>query len=146
MEVVRQEESTREVPGQQEMLGPGGRGEGAGEHSSGVPQADPDGHGIGFGGTGISSPAVIAELAKPEYPRYSRIRGEEGTVVLEVEITADGKPATVTVIRSSGHPRLDDAAHKAFEKAVFVPAREHGEAVASTKRIAFRFAIEEQGE
>jgi len=30
-------------------------------------------------------PAIVRGLSKPEYPRYSRIHGEEGTVVLTVE-------------------------------------------------------------
>lgn len=96
------------------------------------------------GGSGGLSPAVIAKLSKPAYPRYSRIRGEEGTVVLEVNITADGRPESVTVLCSSGHERLDYAARKAFEKALFLPARRHGEAVASTRRIACRFTLDDE--
>jgi protein TonB len=145
IKVIKQDENTPEVHQQQEITGSGGGENDAEEHGAGATHADLGGNGGVDGGRGISSPAVIAKLSKPEYPRYSRIHGEEGKVELAVKIEADGRPGRVDVIRSSGHPRLDDAARRALEKAVFVPAREHGEAVASTKRIAFRFNLEEWG-
>jgi protein TonB len=104
------------------------------------------GAGAGGRGEGPSSPAVVAELPKPPYPRYSRIRGEAGTVVLEADVSADGKPAGMRIIRSSGYRRLDDAALDALGKATFVPAMILGKPVASTKRISIRFDIREREE
>ncbi|MCD6198040.1 MAG: energy transducer TonB [Deltaproteobacteria bacterium] len=92
---------------------------------------------------GVTSPVVITGLSKPKYPRYSRINGEEGTVVFIVEVSANGRPGKIEVETSSGYRRLDCAAVKALEKAAFIPARLGGKAVASTKRIAFRFDLEE---
>jgi protein TonB len=114
-----------------------GAGIGAGAGAGG-------GSGAGAGGTGLWVPAAVVEMPEPAYPRHSRIRGEEGTVVLETEITAEGKPAGVRVVRSSGHRRLDDAALEAMGKAAFAPARALGRPVASTRRIAVRFELRER--
>jgi TonB family protein len=92
---------------------------------------------------GVTSPVVVTGLSKPEYPRYSRINGEEGTVVLIVEVLANRMPGKIKVVTSSGYRRLDCAAVKALEKASFIPAKVAGKAVASTKRIAFRFKLDE---
>jgi protein TonB len=94
---------------------------------------------------GVTSPVVVTGLSKPEYPRYSRINGEEGTVVLIVEVHANGRPGKIEVVTSSGYRRLDCAAVKALEKAAFIPAKVVGKAIASTKRIAFRFKLEDLG-
>jgi protein TonB len=94
---------------------------------------------------GVTSPVVVTGLSKPKYPRYSRINGEEGTVVFIVEVSANGRPGKIEVETSSGYQRLDYAAVKALEKASFTPARLGGKAVASIKRIAFRFDLEEYG-
>lgn len=124
------------TPGNDGVGGPGG---GIALDASSAGDAD-------NAGTRMSSPAELAEFARPEYPRYSRSHGEEGTVVLDVEVSADGRPVKVMLIRSSGYRRLDDAALGALEKAVFIPARNLDKPVSSSKRIAFRFTIKEWNE
>lgn len=52
----------------------------------------------------------LAASHPPEYPPVSRRLGEEGTVVLEVMVGADGRANDVKVVQSSGFPRLDQAA------------------------------------
>jgi periplasmic protein TonB len=94
---------------------------------------------------GVKSPVVITSLSKPKYPRYSRINAEEGTVVFIVEVLADGRHGEIKVETSSGYRRLDCAAAKALEKASFMPAKVGGKAIASIKRIAFRFDLAEYG-
>ena len=91
-----------------------------------------------------SGAAVITGLSRPEYPRLSRIRGEEGSTVLSLEIHADGKLGDVEVVQSSGYQRLDKAAIKAIQKAGFIPAQKDGRTISSKKRIAFRFELEEE--
>ena len=86
-------------------------------------------------------PASAVGLSKPAYPRGSRIHGEEGTVVLSVEVLADGRPGKIDIVSSSGYRRLDRAALKAIGRARFIPARIDGRAVDSTQRIAFRFDL-----
>lgn len=50
----------------------------------------------------------VAPVVK--YPAESRVAGEQGTVVLRIRVNAEGKPVEVTVLTSSGFPRLDRAA------------------------------------
>ncbi len=77
----------------------------------------------------------------PEYPRLSRVRGEEGTVVLEVEVRPDGTPAAIRVVRSSGYRRLDRAAVEGMRKARFSPATRGGRPTGDTIRVAITFDL-----
>ncbi len=90
--------------------------------------------------------ASVLTYCQPVYPRQSRLLGEQGTVVLFVEIGADGRPGAIVVTKSSGHTRLDAAAVQALRKATFVPARRRGEPVPSVKRIAIAFRLTEPAE
>lgn len=80
----------------------------------------------------IGSPArPAAGLANPtpRYPWISRRRGEEGRVVLDVEVTPEGRAKTVRVKRTSGSERLDQSALDAVKDWRFSPARRAGRAV-----------------
>lgn len=63
----------------------------------------------------------------PIYPPVARRMGEQGRVVLHVRVRADGTPVEVTIDRSSGSSRLDQAAIEAVRHWRFIPAR-RGEA------------------
>jgi protein TonB len=52
----------------------------------------------------------IAASHTPEYPPVSRRLGEQGTVVLEVLVDANGRAVEAKIVQSSGFPRLDQAA------------------------------------
>jgi protein TonB len=60
---------------------------------------------------------------EPPYPPVSRRLGEQGTVQLRVQVSPEGRAARVEVQRSSGFPRLDEAAAAAVREWRFVPAR-----------------------
>lgn len=109
------------------------------EVSRGAPEESPS----PGGGEGIATPPVIASMPEPEYPEFSRRRGEEGVVMLEVAVDEQGRGLQVDVLRSSGHRRLDRAAVSALSRARFFPAKEGGRAVPSVKKIAVRFSLEE---
>lgn len=49
---------------------------------------------------------------KPDYPPVSRLRSEEGTVVLSSAIDPSGAISNTEILQSSGFPRLDRAAIK----------------------------------
>ena len=85
--------------------------------------------------------ASLLTYCKPVYPRYCRIHAEEGTVILDVEVGADGQPGAVTIVTASGNTRLDSAAVAALRKARFRPAQRAGRPVASVKRIAIAFRL-----
>ncbi|MEJ7927411.1 energy transducer TonB [Sphingobium sp. AN641] len=49
----------------------------------------------------------------PRYPIESRRKREQGTVILSLTLGLDGRVASISITRSSGFPRLDDAARDA---------------------------------
>ncbi|MDD5085689.1 MAG: energy transducer TonB [Candidatus Omnitrophica bacterium] len=79
----------------------------------------------------------------PAYPVRSREDGEEGLVVLEVEILADGRVGEVAVTQSSGYTRLDRAARSAIKQWRFLPARVNGIAVPVKRRLPVIFTLAE---
>lgn len=68
---------------------------------------------------------------KPEYPRTSMRLREEGQVLLDVYILADGTVGEVKLRQSSGFSRLDESAMKTVKKWKFVPAHRGNEPIAS---------------
>jgi protein TonB len=58
------------------------------------------------------------------YPPVSRKLGEEGEVVLALRLNTDGKVTGAAIERSSGFPRLDEAARAALIGARFPPGGE----------------------
>ena len=79
--------------------------------------------------------------AKPLYPAAARRLGIQGKVILQVEVSPEGTPAKVTVLTSSGHAALDEAAVTAVGKWRFVPASRGGTAVAATAEIPIEFRL-----
>lgn len=90
---------------------------------------------------GVTAEAAAASAVRPVYPRISRRRGEEGTVTLSVDVSASGRAGRVEIIRSSGHPRLDQAACTAVSDTSFTPAQQLGRAVDSTVELSFTFTL-----
>ena len=79
----------------------------------------------------------------PAYPAVSRRLGEEGRVLLAVQVDADGAPRQVRIARSSGYPRLDAAAQVAVEKWRFVPARQGEHSVAASVNVPIHFRLDD---
>jgi protein TonB len=52
----------------------------------------------------------LAQSSQPEYPPQSRRLGEQGSVVLQVMVDANGRVTDSKLVQSSGSPRLDQAA------------------------------------
>lgn len=78
---------------------------------------------------------------KPGYPLIARRRGLEGTVRLDVRVSAEGIPISVKVRESGGHESLDDAALTAVWHWRFVPARRGGEPVEASVVVPVRFRL-----
>ena len=74
-----------------------------------------------------SAPKLIAS-DKPDYPSASRRAGEQGTTQLKVCVNASGRVTSVSVARSSGYSRLDEAAAKWIRGERFTPAKVNGAA------------------
>jgi len=79
---------------------------------------------------------------EPPYPTASRRLGEQGTVQLRVLVTADGHAARVDVHRSSGSPRLDEAASAAVRAWRFVPAKRGATPVEAVVIVPIVFRLE----
>lgn len=77
----------------------------------------------------------------PVYPPMSRRLGEEGTVLLRVNVGESGAVTQVALERSCGYPRLDEAARKAVAGWRFLAARRGEEPVASTVMVPVVFAL-----
>jgi protein TonB len=74
-----------------------------------------------------SAPRLIAS-DKPAYPTASQRAGEQGVTQLDVCVASNGRVTSVSVARSSGHTRLDEAAAKWIRGERFTPAKINGAA------------------
>lgn len=85
--------------------------------------------------------AYLANPAPP-YPGASRRMGEEGRVLLRVQVGADGRPTEVSIARSSGFARLDDIARETVLRSWrFVPARQGDQPVAGAVKVPIDFTL-----
>ena len=89
----------------------------------------------------LDAPPKPKRNIKPDYPKGARQRGEQGDVVLEIRVNAEGMVDEVKVATSSGFPELDEAAVRAARAAKFSPARSGHDAVASTARLKLSFKL-----
>ncbi len=77
----------------------------------------------------------------PHYPPQSRRAHEEGLVVLRVTIDNTGRVIGIDIERSSGHPRLDDAARDAVSRAQFKPYMDGGVPRSASAIIPIEFSL-----
>lgn len=77
----------------------------------------------------------------PPYPAASKQAGEQGLVMLSVTVSAQGEADSVRLRRSSGFPRLDDAALHAVGRWRFSPARIGTLPVSSEVEVPVRFQL-----
>ena len=78
---------------------------------------------------------------KPSYPSDAARHGDRGTVLLLIHVQPDGLVAGVDVVRSSGHPSLDDAAISAARTWHFLPAVRGGQPQAFDFPMRFEFSL-----
>ncbi|OGU23511.1 MAG: energy transducer TonB [Hydrogenophilales bacterium RIFOXYD1_FULL_62_11] len=79
---------------------------------------------------------------KPPYPALSRRLGEEGTVRLSILVNADGSVARLELVKSSGHPRLDQSAMNTVQSSwKFEPARQGDTPVAGWVTVPIQFTL-----
>ncbi|MEG6585149.1 energy transducer TonB [Dendrosporobacter sp. 1207_IL3150] len=77
----------------------------------------------GSGKRGISPPGILSKV-EPQYPSSARNAGQQGTVILKIQVHDNGRPGDVVVYSSSGYDALDDAAIVAVKKWRFIPAKD----------------------
>ena len=89
----------------------------------------------------LDAPPKPKRNIRPDYPKGARQRGEQGDVVLEIRVNAEGAVDHVQVAASSGFAELDEAAVRAAKAAKFSPARSGRDPVASTARLKLSFKL-----
>ena len=89
----------------------------------------------------LDAPPKPKRNIRPDYPKGARQRGEQGDVVLEIRVNAEGVVDGVKVAVSSGFAELDEAAVRAARAAKFSPARSGHDPVASTARLKLQFKL-----
>ncbi len=93
--------------------------------------------------TAIRASVPLYDLNPPPvYPWVARRRNYQGTVLLDVRVTARGNVAEVEVARSSGYPVLDRSALKSVRHWRFEPARRGNRPIETWVQVPVRFELE----
>lgn len=82
-----------------------------------------------------------ADNPAPAYPYAARLRGQQGRVLLQVEVLPSGEAGAVAVAQSSGYESLDRAARQAVQRWRFHPALRNGQPVTASVQVPVRFAF-----
>jgi len=94
-------------------------------------------------GRGASRVLAYDGALKLRYPPSSIRAHEEGQVLLNVLVDADGHAQRVEIARGSGHAALDAAAREAVLRAHFKPVLRDGVAVSAWGVVPIRFRLDE---
>ncbi|MBA4175195.1 MAG: energy transducer TonB [Leptothrix sp. (in: Bacteria)] len=87
-------------------------------------------------------PADYLNNPRPPYPPLSRRLAEQGTVRLSILVNPDGSVARLELLKSSGHPRLDQSAIETVQSSwKFEPARQGGNPVAAWVIVPIQFTL-----
>ncbi|MGH8155106.1 MAG: energy transducer TonB, partial [Rhodanobacteraceae bacterium] len=78
----------------------------------------------------------------PQYPIQAIRQGQQGTVILDVTINAQGEVIDVKVEKSSGYRVLDQAAVAAARKWRFNPGIQNGKPSGGVVRIPVNFNLQ----
>jgi len=82
-------------------------------------------------------------IVRPAYPELSKRRGETGTASVRFIIGTSGTVENVTLAKSSGFARLDDAAIEALRQSTCRPYVENGSAIRVSVVQAFKFGLDD---
>jgi protein TonB len=77
----------------------------------------------------------------PIYPRVARRRNYQGTVLLDVRVSAKGTVAEAKVAQSSGYSVLDRSALNSVRHWLFAPARRGNRAIETWVQVPVRFEL-----
>ena len=88
-------------------------------------------------------PQPVARI-QPDYPPQAFRNHEEGTVLVRVNVDANGMATNSQVVNRSGSRELDGAAMDAVRKWQFKPALKDGKAIASTVDVPVEFKLGQQ--
>ena len=132
---------------------PGSGGSSGTSGAEGLGSGLGSGRGIGTGsgaGAGNATSSLVAAQAGyldnpiPEYPERARRQGWQGTVLLNVLVSAEGKPQKIEITDSSGFEILDHAARAAVMRWRFHPARYGDTPLESWVRVPIVFRLRDE--
>ncbi|MBR8303774.1 energy transducer TonB [Burkholderia dolosa] len=86
-------------------------------------------------------PTLQCNFVKPDYPSMSRRRGESGTAYVHFVVGVTGKIESIELQKSSGYPRLDDAALDAMRATTCRPYIENGQAIRAARTQPYSFGL-----
>ncbi len=100
----------------------------------------------GASAASADSPAKIDHsypTQQPAYPDSAQLNGEQGDVMLDVYVNANGKPRKfrIKVFQSSGFGDLDNAAAEAVAGWHFIPATRNGDTKSAWTTVKIHFAL-----
>jgi protein TonB len=78
----------------------------------------------------------------PTYPHQSKRLGEQGTVIIRVLITPEGRAEKAEIRTSSGYLRLDETALSTVQRWRFVPGQRNGVPEAMWFNVPIRFVLD----
>ncbi len=84
---------------------------------------------------------AVSNRVEPVYPPASRRAGEQGTAMFRVLVDERGRPSEIQTLRSSGYPKLDQAALDAIRKWTFTPAKNGSTPILSWTRVQVKFQL-----
>jgi TonB family protein len=88
---------------------------------------------------GVQAPAVVTQ-ADPEYTPAAKKAGVEGTMLLYVEVGADGRAHSIRVLKGLGYG-LDAKAINAMRDWRFLPGTKNGAPVMTPAAIEVKFRL-----
>ena len=80
-------------------------------------------------------------LTEPTYPPAEIRQEHEGTVLVSLQILADGRVGEVKLARSSGFPKLDESAMREAKRWRFIPGTSDGTPQAMWKQVPITFRL-----
>lgn len=88
----------------------------------------------------VSEPA-IRNWVEPRYPRTAQRRNQQGVVMLDVIVDEEGNPLEISILTSSGHNALDEAAIAAVSRWEFEPEQRNNQFVKSRVHVPVAFQL-----
>ncbi|PML09252.1 hypothetical protein BCT86_06445 [Vibrio breoganii] len=89
----------------------------------------------------VEKPTFSAKPTPVSYPRLAQKHGWQGSTLVEIWIDEDGEQIKQTVVNSSGHKLLDEAALNAVSEWQFQRRNEQGQRIAYRVQVPINFQL-----
>lgn len=77
----------------------------------------------------------------PDYPDDAQLTGEQGDVLLAIQVASNGRPERIRVQQSSGYRDLDDAAVGTAANWHYMPAMSGGDTELGWAKVRIRYQL-----